>query len=323
MSKADWKRETYVSLTHTRGNALRAVDDALEKYPADPLWPATLRSLEIVLKAFMEDASKNRNKDEDKIRNGPAAQKLREQIKKARTLPDPVPLKVYPRICIAQDPFAGNYAVPDNFSVQVIDALGTLALKEHGRTLLEMIDKACQDNKHRVIIQYIGAKGLNGCAPVNEPVTNDFRRAVTEVGGVNLKQLLTNPNVVQKGITTADGGPKFIPNVGASAIIKFFPADPGESTREIHIALAHELVHAYHFVSGTCARQVMGGVAGNSGQAEEEMRTVGTGSCSKEIPSENWIRKEWQTPLRTTYSGYNFGDTRSTLRDWVVDTFDI
>jgi hypothetical protein len=315
MSKADWKGQTYVSLRHTRSDGLRAVDDALEKYATDPQWPKTLKNLEAFLKAFMADTSPNRDKNEDWIRNSSTAQRLRDQIKNALTLPDPVPWKDYPRIFIAQDAFAGDSPVPDNFSVQVTDTLGTVALKEHGRTLLEMIDKACQDKKHRVVIQYVGpANGLNMCGPVNEPITNDFRRALGEIGGVTLGQLLANPNVVQKGIRwNPDGFAEFIPNVGASAIVRFNPADAGETKRGIHIALAHELVHAYHYVSGTCARQIAGGVAGNSGQAEEEMRTVGTGSCSNEIPSENWIRREWGDDLRTTYSGYNFSGTTSTL----------
>ncbi len=92
------------------------------------------------------------------------------------------------------------------------------------------------------------------------------------------------------------------------------PADSGELTRPSFIGLAHELVHAYHYIYGACGRSPTGLASGNSGMAEEEMRTVGTGAYEGEVPSENWIRREWgDLHSRAKYYGYNFSETKATL----------
>jgi hypothetical protein len=111
-------------------------------------------------------------------------------------------------------------------------------------------------------------------------------------------------------------GPEFIPNTGANAVVRYDPLDQGfgdERGRPGYIGLAHELVHAYHFVNGLCARQPTGGTSGNQGGAEEEMRAVGARAYKNDPPSENWIRAEWELKERTSYSGYDFSETTATL----------
>ena len=130
-----------------------------------------------------------------------------------------------------------------------------------------------------MVIQYNKGAGGNQCAPVNVAITNLFRRQLGEFGAIDLNSLLTNEALAATGIRTgSDGRPEFIPNTGANVVVKYSHTDTGESggaKRDPFIGLAHELIHAYHFVWGLCARVPTGGTRGDHGGAEEEMRTVG------------------------------------------------
>ncbi|MDB5309168.1 MAG: hypothetical protein JWO38_3370 [Gemmataceae bacterium] len=63
------------------------------------------------------------------------------------------------------------------------------------------------------------------------------------------------------------------------------------------VALAHELIHALHWLDGTYV----------SNEGDEEARTVGLGAHSHEPVCENAIRREHKLPIRTTYSGQPLG----------------
>lgn len=203
--------------------------------------------------------------------------------------------------------------MPDDFSTTVRGDLTKLISKPNGKQLVQLLSDGCSERGKIVVIQYAKGSGQNQCAPVKVAITSEFRRSMMELGGVSVKDLLANPEIVSLGIKNDSGTRSFKPNTGANAIVKYNPDDKGQEARDSFIGLTHELIHAYHFVYGICARTPTGGTIGNQGLAEEEMRTIGTRGYQHEIPSENWIRSEWSLPDRTTYSGYDFADTVATL----------
>jgi hypothetical protein len=319
MSKQDWLIATTVTKWHgqsdkVRSQALQNIDLYLDEYHTNAQWPQMLRQLEVTLEAWVRSKTKP-DGQLNTIRSHTRVQLLQQQVKAARALPDPLPWDDhYPGIYIAQDPFAGDFAVPDDFSTEVKRDLEKLVSKTRGEQLVKSISDGCTEKAHRVVIQYNKGAGGNQCAPVNVAITNDFRRRLCEFGAVDLGALLSNPQLVATGIAkVGEAPPRFIPNTGANVVVKYNHKDPGEAARESFVGLAHELVHAFHFVYGLCARAPTGGAMGDHGGAEEEMRTVGALAYKDEVPSENWIRAEWDMPRRTSYSGNDFGDTTATL----------
>jgi hypothetical protein len=71
-----------------------------------------------------------------------------------------------------------------------------------------------------------------------------------------------------------------------------------------YIALAHELIHAFHSLNGDLRFQY-GGVGNNSGLLHEEARTVGLGIYAKTRISENAFRRRDNIQIRTYYSSAN------------------
>ena len=98
--------------------------------------------------------------------------------------------------------------------------------------------------------------------------------------------------------------------MGARAGRVDWRASPGNPPRPAFIALAHELVHASHYLQGSCYRGIGDDLKpdGDSGIMEEEMRTVGFGKYANESPSENAIRVEHGLPRRDSY-----------VKDWTWD----
>ncbi len=281
--------------------------------PAD--WPKHLRSLEQALATWIQSKTKFLI-GYSSIRDQGTVLLLQRQVKTARTLPRPTAWSpTYPHIEIAQDPFCGDFVVPDDFYTTVSADLNQLISKANGRQLLKDLSDACTRKNKEVVIQYNAGLGGTQCAPVNVAITSDFRRDLSEKQLI--KELMTNPGLKATGFSINEGRKTFTEGGGANAVIKFNPADPGpkgdchgDDARDSFIALAHELVHAYHFVCGTCRRQPTGSTNGDFGLAEEEMRTIGCKGYDGEIPSENWIRAEWNLPMRYKYSGYDFADTK-------------
>lgn len=76
-----------------------------------------------------------------------------------------------------------------------------------------------------------------------------------------------------------------------------------------YIVLAHELIHAWHGMSGTMELKDKVTIAGPNGQtyelAREEAYTVGLGSYANTRISENAIRAEHRLPPRTYYATQN------------------
>ena len=320
MSYTTWMSDTTVKKWHGQSDKDRSpdlanVDAYLQQYEISAQWPQMLRQLEVVLDKWVNAKTKS-DGTLNTIRDNATVKSLVQQVKTARTFPNPVPWDpAFPGISIAQDPFAGDFPVPADFSAKVGNDLGDLISKVRGKQLMKMISDACEDKKHQVVVQYF-TKGSSNCAPVNVPVTNEFRRRLTEPGGVNMTELMGNPALVAMSVRVGTGGREFVPNTGANAVVRYDPDDKGsgeEAGRPSFIALAHEMVHAYHFVNGLCARQPTGGTSGDQGGAEEEMRAVGARAYKDDPPSENWIRDECSLPLRTSYSGNDFSGTTATL----------
>jgi hypothetical protein len=320
MSYATWMSDTTVKKWHGQSDKDRSpdlanVDAYLQQYEISAQWPQMLRQLEVVLEKWVSAKTKS-DGTLNTIRDNQTVRLLQQSVKAARTFPNPVPWdSAFPGISIAQDPFAGDFPVPTDFSAKVGNDLGDLISKARGKQLMKMVSDACEDKKHQVVIQYF-TKGSSNCAPVNVPITNEFRRRLTEPGGVNMTELMGNPALVATSIRVGAGGREFVPNTGANAVVRYDPDDKGsgeEAGRPSFIALAHEMVHAYHFVNGLCARQPTGGTSGDQGGAEEEMRAVGARAYKDDPPSENWIRDEWSLPPRTSYSGNDFSGTTATL----------
>lgn len=69
-----------------------------------------------------------------------------------------------------------------------------------------------------------------------------------------------------------------------------------------YIALAHELIHALHSLSGDLRKQYGGGHVNDSGLLHEEARTVGLGIYAKTRISENAFRRRDNLAVRTFYS---------------------
>jgi len=304
MSYSDWMKDTTVTKWHgqsdyKRSQALQNVDLFLQEYEkSTDEWPKKLRLLQENLSVWLT-GKKSKGKLQTK-RDNQTVNTLVQQVEAARKLHDPVKWDSrFPGVSIAQDPFAGDFEVPVNFSAVVRRDLGKLISKDRGEALMTMVSNACETQGHEVVIQYSKSAGGNQCAPVNVTITNDFRRALSEPGGVNMTELMGNRSLLKTN------------GAGANAVVKYNPDDVGEATRESFVALAHELVHGYHFVNGLCGRLPTGGTMGDQGGAEEEMRTVGAGGYEGEEPSENWIREEWGFQPRTSYSGNDFTSTKA------------
>lgn len=318
MSYQNWMSQTDVLRWHgksnkARGDDLKTVDLLLDTYHKNPA-PDVLLNLQGALEKWVRSKTTSTGALKT-MRDHNAINTLLSQVQRARTFSEPVAWSDdFPNIYIAHDMFNGNFWVPDDFVSTTKADLNKIITKPKGEALL----RAISGSNKKVVIQYTGGSGGNQAAPVNETITPDFRRRLEEQGGVSMTTLLMNPNIVARGVEVHEGKKRFIPNVGAAAIVKFkhhakgFEGD-GDPDRPSFIGLAHELVHVYHFVRGVCARSLSGGTTGNHGSAEEEMYTIGVLGYADVEPSENAIRGEWNMALRKSYSGYKFADTECTL----------
>ncbi len=95
-----------------------------------------------------------------------------------------------------------------------------------------------------------------------------------------------------------------LPAVGDSSLVLYgndleatYTAAIGVPTPAF-VALAHELIHALHVISGDVVKEYSWAT---DGAIIEEARTVGIGPYSKTRYSENAIRREWMLAVRTYY----------------------
>lgn len=192
--------------------------------------------------------------------------------------------------------FSGIYiddSDPEFFS-NVKMSLNILRSKPVGKQVIEEISKRCELTGNKVVIEFSTI-----ATAVPAPAIDDTTRAKLSSPGEGKLHMGDAPN-------------KIVGNGGSCAVVRWNPSHTIPFTnvqRPSYISLGHELVHAHHFVHGTCKRPVTDVVmlekGVDSGLAEEEARTVGLGPYADEALCENTIRHEWGQPKRTEYNAGN------------------
>jgi len=329
MSYNEWLTKTNRKKTFGSGNKVRsdgdgglqAVDGMLNVWDTNKS-PQMLEGLGIVLNAWVRKKTKNGTLNTIRDHLG-AVTTLSQQVNQARRLWDPTLWDgAFPGIFIGRDIYRGDTWVPDDYVGDTQTALDTIASKPVGLALLRTISANCSGGKN-VVIDF-GTKAL--AAPVDDN-SNEFRRKIqlplSMVGGeIGLvKKLLGNMNIVVGSWLDAAGPSgsirRYVGGSGASAVVVWDHTSPGNPPRPSFIALAHELVHACHYVQGSCYRGIgddIGGPTSDSGIMEEEMRTVGFGKYATESPSENAIRIEHTLVRRDSYvPGATWDNVRATV----------
>jgi hypothetical protein len=323
MTSAEWLSKTNVKKMigkgdKTRSGPLGLVDQYVLQYQTTPQ-AQTLENLKMNLEVWMSSKTKSDGSLDTIREHRGAVSDLKRQVDLATRLLPPLEWnRTYPGIFIGQDIYRGIAWVPDDFPGTVNDCLDEIASKPIGKALLKSISDRClRDTTKKVVIEYTSV--YSSAAPVTD-VSDVNRKKVQGPTGEKLKpqELLKNPDLVAKEIGVQMGGKMkdYIGGAGTSAVITFKHTDKGLDGRPVFIALAHELVHAYHYVNGLCYRAADGGIAdgGNTGIMEEEMRTVGMLKYKDEIPSENAIRGEHRVTLRTEYTpGVDFSKVSASI----------
>jgi hypothetical protein len=321
MSSQEWLQKTNRKAWHgqsikDRSSALEVVDSYVAAYdtPAGKT-PANLEYLYRFLKQWSDGKMKKGVIDTIRDHKG-AVTTLLQKCEQGMTLWKPTPSR-YDKISIGVDTYRGNAWVPDDFRGAVEEALDKIASKKIGRQLLADLTKGCTGTKE-VVIEY---GGRSTAAPL-AVITNESRKKVQPTNNdddrYDLDAMVSKPELIATAITE-DGHPtRFVPGAGTGAVVTFNHADKGTESpaRPTFIALAHELVHAFHYVNGMCYRAASGGLKdnGDTGLMEEEMRTVGCDKYKDEIPSENAIRGEHGVALRARYSDISFANVVATGR---------
>ncbi len=214
----------------------------------------------------------------------------------------------YPGIFVAQDTYRGQSWTPDAFAGAVTAGLNSIASRPIGKAMLESLSDACHQSATKKVVIQFGPRSSTA-API-DVVTPEFRAKIDPTVGaadLDVDAMMGNMNTIaQRQGSTTDGRRDYIGGAGTAAVVSWLYSDPGRPghLRPPFIALAHELVHAYHFANGLCYRAANGGIADgqNSGIMEEEMRTVGFGAFEDESPSENAIRAEHGVVARREYT---------------------
>ena len=315
MSSADWLRRTAVAKKvgtgdKARSAALQYVDNLVAAYEGQRS-VSNLTFLENFLNAWMQSKTKyfgpfKKIRDSMRDYDG-AVTELKRSVDHATQLWSPLP-SAYAGIFIGADTYRGNDWVPDGFVGTVRQCIAAIAGKPIGAKLLQDLSDGCtRDPVKKVVIEY-GARSTAAPIPV---VTNESRKKVQPCLGedrYDLDALMSDPALLAVARDGDGDIPDYVGGAGTGAVVTFKHTDPGPpgAPRPAFIALAHELIHALHYVQGMCYRAATGGIqdGGNTGLMEEEMRTVGLHQYAGEIPSENAIRAEQTPPIprRTDYS---------------------
>lgn len=317
MALATWLRRTS-RFGHKRSTELLFLDTYLGQFHKATGSPSDLEVLAGAMTVWVQKKALG-TLDRDK---SSAVTDLGAQITLATTLrPALQSFPAYPGLMIGNDDSRGRYWVPATFLADARAALVDIASQPVGLGLLTAISAACVQNGHRVTIEYSGAGAM--AAPLANP-SDVERKKIQKVAPdsptIDVAAMLALPEL-RAILGVWDGvNPRTVaPNTGTSAAVTWNPADPGPPgfPRPSFVGLAHELIHALHYVSGTCYRSATGALAdlGNSGLMEEEMRTVGLFAYANEVPSENAIRAEHGIGLRTSYmAGVSFDNVTHSLR---------
>jgi hypothetical protein len=178
----------------------------------------------------------------------------------------------------------------DPFVTGVQQDLNLIAAKPTGGNLLSLISKRFQG---------VGTK------------TSADKKVVIHLGICDLTaQNSVGGGIEERGADIA--GKNFtMPGTGKGSRVDYNPQGEAEYTTAVgirtptYVALAHELIHALHVISGDVKKLYdwnNGTALSSSGAIIEEARTVGLGRFLHTSISENAIRRENQLPVRTYYS---------------------
>jgi hypothetical protein len=192
-------------------------------------------------------------------------------------------IKVQLRDTGGSHPISGDYSADsDKFVGKVKDALKTLYKKPVGKAMIDEIVANAHKGKDGVTVLICAKKSL-------KVVTHGglFSKRTYERGSS------TNSNMLASSTL----------GVGSRSTILWDPVHNStpDGSRPPYIALAHELVHAYHNIRGTARAVKVGDVDGD--HTMDEALTVGLRGYEGQAVSENRIRKEHGIPYRVSYFG--------------------
>jgi hypothetical protein len=191
-----------------------------------------------------------------------------------------------------------NCANDLNFNSQAKMALNILRSRPIGAGLLRAISVACARgagiSRRNVVIE----KAMAATAIPSDDTSDGFREQLKMPGNGSLANAAFEKTVRGRGGSLG-------------AIARWNPSNIIAGTtieRPSYIALAHELIHCLHFMSGDCPRAPTRqfDLTIDSGLAEEEARTIGLGAYDyprfSEEFCENAFRDAFNQPKRTQYA---------------------
>jgi hypothetical protein len=171
-----------------------------------------------------------------------------------------------------------------DLTAKVTQHLNTIRSGGIGRDLLDLISKRCQGIGR-------GTSTLDRQTVIIVPTADDRPRTKSTQRDREVAQDAPPGSVVR-----LSGG-------GTGAVVRYDPDRAYEAVGGIltpaYIALAHELIHALHGLSGDLLEEYSWET---QGALREEARTVGIGPYCQQRISENAIRKERGLPLRQYYA---------------------
>jgi Effector protein len=183
-----------------------------------------------------------------------------------------------------------------SFVLKTREALETIASKQVGSDLLSLLTKRSQGTgtaAGKTIVIALGQGTLGAVKTVH--LTQ--QTSIAEVNEI-LQAHLAGKNYR-------------LPGTGSGSEVLYHPNAEHQYSSAIGIrtppfvALAHELVHALHAISGEVIKPYNwnnGSAVSSSGAILEEARTVGLGRYQNTRISENAVRREHGLLLRTYYS---------------------
>lgn len=190
------------------------------------------------------------------------------------------------------------------FVVAATRDLNLIKCKAVGKDLLSLISKRCRG---------IGTKAGGSFVQIKYTSTvGDLAHQGLDVSTPSTAQSPGHWDDRDVAQNAAPGSIIRLAGRGTGSVIHYGHNLEGKYTRACglstpaFIALAHELVHALHSLSGDFLKPYSWA---DDGALIEEARTVGIGPFAKTRICENTIRKEHGLPLRTYYSTPGDADT--------------
>ena len=191
-----------------------------------------------------------------------------------------------------------------SFKFATMRALDKINSKPIGRDLLKILSQ-----RHRGI--GIKTKGLKVVIKLGQGTLNGAQPGAMSTGSLGKTAALPTGNIGAVVRAPANPGSVIrLPGTGMGSVVQYNPnVEHQYNTIGVDtpafIALAHELIHAMHVLSGDLTKAYSwtnGTMASSCGAILEEARTVGVGKYANTRISENAIRHEHNLMRRTYYS---------------------